>query len=511
MAGGKETTRQRMINIMYLVLLAMLALNVSDSILDAFKNLKDSIDTSQANVNTSTDQLFTAFEQTKLKNEPQRARPFYERAEKARKISGELDAYIENLKEEFTVQGQGLDEKTGDLVERSNLDIAQGIMINNGEGEKLKTKINETREKLIQLLDPEERKNIGFSLEAIDKKNSNAGERKSWTDINFGEGTPLTAAMTILTKIQSDNKNAESEVVKKILGKMDVAVVNLDRFSAVAVAPSSYLLQGQPYTAEVFLTASDSRANPEILVGGSRLQVKEGKGIYTTPTNSEGVFSWGATIRVKQTDGTVKEYRTTEQKYQVSRPSAVVSPDKMNVFYVGVPNPVSVSAPGIPKEKMRLSMSGGNITGANGKYVVTVTTPGTTARVSVTADLDGKIQNVGTSDFRIKRIPDPKAKFGGKTGGTMSSVAIKEQGALFAMLDNFDFDAKFVVTRFNMIISKPRADVIILQSTSNTFSPQMRTAIAGVTPGSRVIFDNIVAVGPDGTPRQLDGIIFTAN
>lgn len=511
MAGGKESTRQRMINIMYLVLLAMLALNVSDSILDAFRNLNDSLSTSQTNVNASTQQLLAAFEQTKLKNEPDRARPFYERALKAKSLSEELNTYIESIKNEFVTRGQGMDKETGDLVERANLDIAQGVMINEGEGEKLKAKINETRQKLIDLLDPADRKSIAFSLEASDPTDRGPGSKNTWEEVNFGEGTPLTAARTILTKIQSDNRNAEAEVVKKILGKMDVAVVNLDRFSAVAIAPTSYVLQGQPYTAEVFLTASDSRTNPEITVGGSKLSVKEGKGLYTVGTGSEGIFSWTGVIRIRQTDGTVKEYRTAEQKYQVARPSAIVSADKMNVFYVGVPNPVSISAPGIAKEKLKVSMEGGNISGANGKYIVTVSKPGTAAKVTVAAEVSGRVQTIGVTDFRVKRIPDPKAKFGGKTGGTMSSVAIKSQDALFAILENFDFDAKFTVTRFNIIIAKPRTDAVVLQSNSNSFSSAMRSAIAGVTPGTRVIFDNIIAVGPDGSPRQLDGIVFTAN
>src|SRR5690606_19254486 len=151
-------------------------------------------------------------------------------------------------------------------------------------------------------------------------------------------GTPLTAAMTILTKIQTDAQNAESDVVKLILGQMDQAVVNLDKFAAVAVAPTSYLVQGQPYTAEVFLTASDSKSQPEITVNGSPLQIDDGKGVYQVPTNQDGICNWTGVIKVKQTDGTVKEYRTPEQTYQVARPSAVVSPDKLNVLYIGVNN-----------------------------------------------------------------------------------------------------------------------------------------------------------------------------
>ncbi|HEY1008198.1 MAG TPA: GldM family protein, partial [Sphingobacteriaceae bacterium] len=272
----------------------------------------------------------------------------------------------------------------------------------------------------------------------------------------------------------------------------------------------SYVIQGQPYTAEVFLTAYDSKANPEITINGSRLQVNDGRGRYSVNTNKEGIFSWVGTIRVRQTDGQVKEYRTAEQKYQVARPSAVVSPDKMNVFYIGVPNPVSVSAPGIPKENLRVSMTGGRITGANGKYTVLVSAAGQ-AKVNVAAEINGKVQTIGTTEFRVKRIPDPVAKFGGKTGGTLSSVAIKSQNNVFAVLEGFDFDAKFEVTRFSLIIARPRADAVVLQTNGNSLSGAMKSAIASIGPGARVIFDNIVAVGPDGTQRQLNSIALTAN
>ncbi len=232
--------------------------------------------------------------------------------------------------------------------------------------------------------------------------------------------------------------------------------------------------------------------------------------IYSTSTGKEGIFSWVGTVRVKQTDGTTKEYRTSEQKYQVSRPSAVVSPDKMNVFYIGVANPVSVSAPGIPKESLRVNMSGGSISGSSGKYTVNVNSIGI-VKVNVSADINGKVQTIGSSDFRVKRIPDPKGKFAGKTGGAMSSVIIKSQSSIFAILDGFDFDARFTVTRFNLLIAKPRSDVASFQTSGNSFSPQMKAAIATVTPGTRVIIDGIIAVGPDGTQRQLDGMVFTAN
>lgn len=511
MALGRETPRQRMIGILYLVLLALLALNVPDSILDAFKNINNSLETSKSNVNTAVQQLFAAFENTKLKEEPARAKPIYDKAKKAQAIIGELDKYIVSLKEEFVKQGGGYDEEKGDLVKRENEDISPNLMINEKKGTVLKDKINDTRAKLLALLTPEEQKMVSFSLEAKNPEKSVNG-KKSWEEINFGSGTPLTAAMTILTKIQTDAQNAESDVVKIILGKMDQAVVNLDKFAAVAVAPTSYLVQGQPYKAEVFLTASDSKSQPAISVNGSALQIVDGKGVYSVPTSREGIFSWTGVIRVKQTDGTFKEYRTPQQTYQVARPSAVVSPDKMNVLYIGVNNPISVSAPGTPTDKIRVSMSGGSISSAGGgKYNVRVSSPGT-ARISVSAEVaPGKTQTLSSTEFRVKRIPDPIAKFAGKTGGSMATVALKAQNALFAKLDNFDFDASFKVTKFTMILAKPRADAIVLSTSGGQLSSSMSSALNGIVPGTRVIFDNIVAVGPDGTPRQLNAVALTAN
>jgi len=511
MALGRETPRQRMIGILYLVLLALLALNVPDSILDAFKNINNSLETSKSNVNTAVQQLFAAFENTKLKEEPARAKPIYDKAKKAQAIIGELDKYILSLKEEFVKQGGGYDEEKGDLVKRENEDISPNLMINEKKGTILKDKINDTRAKLLALLTPEEQKMVSFSLEAKNPEKSVNG-KKSWEEINFGSGTPLTAAMTILTKIQTDAQNAESDVVKIILGKMDQAVVNLDKFAAVAVAPTSYLVQGQPYKAEVFLTASDSKSEPAISVNGSSLQIVDGKGVYAVPTNREGIFSWTGVIKVKQTDGSYKEYRTPQQTYQVARPSAVVSPDKMNVLYIGVNNPISVSAPGTPTDKVRVSMSGGSISSAGGgKYNVRVSSPGT-ARISVSAEVaPGKTQTLSSTEFRVKRIPDPIAKFAGKTGGSMATVALKAQNALFAKLDNFDFDASFKVTKFTMILAKPRADAIVLSTSGGQLSSSMSSALNGIVPGTRVIFDNIVAVGPDGTSRQLNAVALTAN
>jgi gliding motility-associated protein GldM len=510
MAGGKETPRQRMIGILYLVLLGLVALNVPDSLLDAFKNITNSLDTSRKNVTTGIDNTYSAFEKTKLKEQPDRAKPVYDRAKQASKVAEELNTYIESLKTLLVKEGGGIDTTINDVKGRDNLDISPRIMVADKNADKLKAKIDETRKKLIELLPEKDRTGINFSLNA-NHPQGGKGPKKTWQQAYFGDGIPLGATLTTLAKIQADNKNAENEVVKKILGEVDQAVVNLDKFAAVAVAPSSYVIAGQPYTAEVFLTASDSKSSPSISVNGSNLAVSEGKGKYTVGTNSEGVFTWIGTVRVKQTDGTIKEYKTAPQTYQVARPSAVVSPDKMNVLYIGVPNPISVSAPGIAKEKLRVSISGGSLSGSGGKYIATVNSLGN-ATVSVSGEVSpGKSATLGSTVFRVKRIPDPKPMFAGKSGGKTSAANIRGQDRIFARLENFDFDAKFNVTRFTLLIIKPRQDVITLTGSGGELSGAMRSAMNGVTPGTTVVFQDIIAVGPDGTQRGLDPIVLSAN
>src|SRR5690606_9386617 len=290
---------------------------------------------------------------------------------------------------------------TGDVKMRSSTDVAFRLMISQGRGKELRDLINTTAEELRQITNNE----VSFSLSAEDPA-PRGGVQKSWEQANFGDGIPLTAAITALEKINADAKNAESAVVKHIFGKMDQAVVNLDKFAAVAVAPTSYLIAGQPYTAKVFLTAYDSKSNPQISVNGSSIPVSDGQGTYSY-TPGVGTHTWKGSISVQQTDGTVKVYETEPMTFQVSQPSAVVSPDAMNVMYIGVDNPLSISAPGVPAESLKLTGAGVTLNDrGNGKYSARVSSPGEVT-LNVTATVDGKSQNLGASKFRVKRIPKP--------------------------------------------------------------------------------------------------------
>jgi len=509
MASLKETPRQKMMGILYLVLLGIAATTVTDHVLDAFRNLTVSLETSTKNVQTTVDNTFASFEATKLKNEPLRAKPVYDRAVLVKKYSVELDAKINEIKNELITNGGGIDEKSGDVSARADVDISPRIMIQKKRAYELKKFIEDTRTKMLSTLNPKEQEGLKLALSAEDPPKRSGSLKTTWEDDNFGEGIPLTAAITALTKIQADLRNTESDVVKKILGEVDVAVITLDRFEAVAVAPTSYVLVGQQYKADVFLSAFDSKTNPEIIAGGQKLSIVNGKGQYVTTATSEGEKTWSGTIRVKKTDGSMQDYKLPEQTYTVAKPSATVSPDKMNVFYIGVDNPVSVSAPGFSKEKIKVSISAGTITGTNGAYTVKVAQRGN-VKVTVSGVQEGgKTTILGVSEFRVKPIPPPHVRFVGKGGGRLSAPAMKSQNRIFAILDDFDFAANFTINHFTMFIAKPRADIQKFESNTNVFTPEMQSAMNGIVPGSRVTFDFVFATGPDGTKRSLDPIIFT--
>jgi gliding motility-associated protein GldM len=512
MAGVNETPRQKMMGILYLVLLGLAATTITQQVLDSFRNLSVGLEASTTNVQSTIDRTFASFQAGALKDDPVRNQPIWSRAQAVKAAVDDLDKTIKSIKAEFEKECGGFDEAQGDYKQREDVDISPRIMIVHHRADELKKKIEETKAKILAQLTPEDRASFKMALNA-DDPNKKAGEtKKSWEQSFFGDGIPLTAAFTALTKIEADLRNTESDAVKKILGETSKTDLVLDQYAALAVpTSSSYVLVGQPYTAEVFLTAFSNSLNPEIMVGGQKLNVTGGKGLYTVNTSREGEFKWSATLRMKKADGTMGEWKTPEVAYRVAKPSAVVSPDKMNVFYIGLDNPVSVSAPGIAAEKIKVQMSSGSIksAGAPGKYIVNVTQSGTIKVTIFGEDEKGKSTQLGQSEFRCKRVPTPKAKFAGKSGGNVPRAQLTAADKVFAALEDFDFNTTFNINHFKLYVAKPRQDAQIMETSNNMLTAPMKAALAGCTAGTKVYFDEIFATGPDGIKRPLDPIIFT--
>ena len=509
MAGVNETPRQKMMGILYLVLLGLAATTISNTVLDAFRNLSVGLESSTQNVSTAISSTFDKFAATKLKDDPTRAKPFWDRATRVRAAANDLDSTIAKIKSDFIAECGGFDSSEGDYHKRDDVEIVPRYMINKGGADRLKAKIEDTKKRIYAELDPTVRANFKMALNADDPPKKD-GIKTTWQMNFFGDGIPLTAAFTALSKIEADLKNTESDAIKSILQSVDNVQLTLDQYAAIAVpTTSSYVLLGQPYSAEVFLTAFSNTLNPEVTVGGQTLKVEGGKGIYTVNTSHEGENKWSATIRMKKADGTVGEWKTAEMSYRVAKPSATVSPDMMLVFYIGVDNPITISAPGTPREKLKVSINNGSLSGKDGAYVVQPKSSGTAVVTVMGEDDKGKSVKLGETSFRVKRLPTPRAKFGGKSGGTVPKAQLTSTDKVFASLDDFDFKAQFNVNHFKLYVVKPRQDPQIMEVSSNILNPAMKAALNTVTPGTRVIFDEIFATGPDGIKRPLDPLLFT--
>jgi gliding motility-associated protein GldM len=177
----------------------------------------------------------------------------------------------------------------------------------------------------------------------------------------------------------------------------------------------------------------------------------------------------------------------------------------MNVFYIGVDNPVDISVPGVPSEKLRPSISGGSLSGAKGKYIVKVNS-GLEATINVGADFEGTTKSMGSFKFRIKRVPDPVAKFAGKKGSDalQKNQVLAAQGVI-AEMENFDFDLKFQVVSFDLscVIGGVEATA---KSNGNMISPDQRTYLNKVKLGGKVYIDQVKVRAPNGEIRTIPGV-----
>lgn len=486
--------RQKMINIMYLVLTAILALNVSAEVIEAFKTVDKSLQGSNANLTTANAVLYKSLED-KMKDEQYKAQAaiWQPKAVQAKQHSDEIMKYIEQLKLEL-MQNAGLKED-GSFKE-DNLDASTRLFETNGRGNELKAKLEEYKKKMLAIDSSFEGKFAANFPVNTDPVPSKEGGTKPFTTGYF-HMTPTVAALTMLSKFQNNVKNAENTITSYIHSKIGAVEFVYDQFAAVVGQSSNYVMPGEKVTITAGVGAYSTAAQPQITIGGAGVPVNaEGVAIREFTAEGGGERSMPVSVTYTKPDGT-KETKTFPIKYTVGTPGgAAVMLDKMNVFYIGVPNPVTIGSP-TGWDKTTVSMTGGTISGTGSKRTVTVSAIGA---ASITVTADGKPSKF---DFRIKRIPDPIIKVGPSSGGRMQAVIFRSQQFVRADLENFDFEAKFSVTGGTIYFSNPGdrsvKQINLTSGSLGAADAYMKTLV----PGSTVIFDNIRVVGPDGQPRTI--------
>lgn len=528
MAGNKLSPRQKMIGMMYLVLTALLALNVSKEIINAFVTIDDALSVTVKNISGKNAQAYGAFE-TQMKNDKAKTEPYYKKAMVVKKLSEDLTQYLATLKDTIIrttdqVESGVKTPSTRELEKKDDYDTPTTIMVGSeqdGKGHKaseLKEKLNAYKKAMIENLDPKDRAKFTQRLDVLFNTQDPPKEivednKYTWEMFNFYHN-PVVATAALLTKIQTDVKNAESEVLNHLLSSINATDFKFDTLAPRIIAPTSYVIIGQEYTADVFLAAMSSTSDPEVIVGGRPLTVEGGVGKYTARPGSDGEQKWGGIIRVKDPadPSKMQEYKF-ESSYIAAKPSSSVSADKMNVIYLGVPNPFTVSVPGVAHDKVKVSATGCTLkpdpAAGKGHFIVEATTQGE-ALIKVSADLNGKVLPMGDFKFRVKRIPNPVAMIGGKKEGSIAKSALAAQSAIIPVMENFDFDLFSKVKSFKMSrYGKGRDPIEKSNDQGGNLTQEMKDVINQCRAGDKIMFEYIQATMPDKSIRSINPISLT--
>jgi len=523
--------RALMINIMYLVLTALLALNVSAEVFNAFKMVDKGLIKSNKSLDDGNNSLPAAIRDGAKKKAS--LAKYADLIDPGRQLSAEMNDYIAGIKDQLiSDKGYVLDEngnETDELFAKKDYALVQTMLVDgpdgtgaNSMGEQLRTKLLAYKQGMMDLVeDDPETKSVDEKAEfaksvsvQIDDETWQKKGKKSWQEMNFGH-MPLQSVLPIFTKFQNDIKSTEAAFLNYLAGKVGTTTdVVIDKYTVVSAPDKSYIIKGEKYRSEIFLSAAasaDSKTGISVSVNGKTLPTnKEGIAVYETTASGLGKKSYNASASLTNpVTGEVQSFKK-EFSFEVGERSVTVSPLKMNVFYIGVENPIAVSAAGVSSKDVKVSMSGaggGSIKPKDGNYVVNVKKPtkkGEYAYVNVSATgLNEK------REFRVKRIPDPVPKLSKSRGGAMSSGEFKVQPGVFPILENFDFDAKCNIAGFRLVRVPKRQDPQVSVNKGGKFTSESKSMISKAKATDTFFFEEIKCKCPgDAAARDLGGMVF---
>ncbi|MBY0476867.1 MAG: gliding motility protein GldM [Chitinophagaceae bacterium] len=506
MALPKEP-RQKMINLMYLVLTALLALNVSAEIINAFKVVDNSLTSTNTVVDRSTGTIMESFKlKLQAPESKVKAEVWMPKAETANRLTKDVYDYIEAIKTKIKVEAGFNPADPNSTFKEDNIDISTRIMDKQGEGEKLRTKLAEYKKAMLAI-DPEVGKmfesNLPINTEIPKLKNSGLGQ-KSWAYAYF-HMTPTVAALTMLSKFQNDVKTTENRMVNEFHNRVGQVVVRFDAFEPIVGASTTYLFPGQELEVTAGLGAFSKTKLPTVSIAGSPVSLNE-KGLAVRKIKV-GSTSGSVNVVVNYTDQDGNpQSKTTTINYTVGTATgAFVSAEKVKVLYIGLDNELAVSGGSVGDEKVTVSISNGSLSKIGpGRYIARPRDPG---KAVITVNSDGKPSSF---EFRVKNVPDPTPMVGPSKGGRIAANVFKAQQGIRAELENFVFEGvTFTVTSYTFYATGAGFPDpgIVPGIRTNSFGPA-QSVMQKCKPGTTVILDEITAVGPGGTTRKLPPMAF---
>lgn len=492
MAGGKLTPRQKMINLMYLVFIAMLALNMSKEVLSAFGILNNKIIESNSISDGRNESSFQQLSQ-KAVDQPGQFGDKRAKVEKIRALSKEFNDYIEGIKTEVTQKFVRDTEGNLPYEEMDKGDLIDRMFFN---GDKVSTKGKEFLDKINNF--PGQIKAIGGSsiaeseMKKIEARfatkqvySEKAGAKLDWIDYNY-KGFPLIATITKLSQLQADIKTTESDVMTGMFQSDLVAAASLTAYQPIVVLEKSVFFQGEAVKGKIILGKFDpSLKAKSVVVNGSSIAAQAGQANFSFNSGNIGEHPINGSFNFDE-NGKVISLPIKDKYVVVARPkSATISADKMNVVYRGVVNPMTISFAGISADKVTASAPGLSSAGG-GKYNIS---PGSGSEVviNVTGTLPDGSKVSDKKSFRIKGIPGPTGTVRGEMGvvkGPKSSLEISTVGA---KLIDFDFEVGLDVVGFNFKVTGQPTVVVV----GNKMNAQCKSVLSKVGRGDQVTISEI--------------------
>ena len=523
-----ETPRQRMIGMMYLVLTALLALNVSKEILNAFSIVDETLQTSNLITEAKNNQDYIDLSRQKEILGEEKVAKEFEKAMKIKESSNEIVTYIEELKKqlieyvdgESAVNPDGTIKSVAQLRQKDNTSKPTNFMINEHRAEELKNKLEQYRNLLLSFVDEKDREGMSQTIGIdINEKFRNAtGTPESWENHYFSD-VIFAACVTLLNKAIGEVRNAESGVLKYVIRSITKDDFNFSNVTAKVIPKSQIVFQGELYEAEIIVAAYDDkqpieaywRSGSGVMTstqGATLIRGDEGVAPLKIGTNAVGDFNYTGLIKMTGPDGLPKTYPFAGN-YSVMAPSATVAADKMNVLYAGIENPVSANA-SVSLERVSISLSGGTQTKTGpGRYNVSVpeSLVGQTVTINTFATVGDKQQAMGSNVFRVKRVPDPVAYLGGSfKGGRISKGELLANPFILASMgQDFVYDLTWAVNSYQVTFIIKGIEDPPVTCTGRNFTEAIKTKITSSPAGTVVYFSDIRASCVAGS-RTLNSV-----
>lgn len=510
--NSPNSPRQKMINLMYLVFIAMLAINISSEVLDGFDLVEEGLQQTIKSTTEQNDILNNRMEDLHTQN-PIKTEIWFNKASEFKKRSDSLYNHVQSLKVQIVKKSDGENGDVRNIENNRDLNASTEIMLSplDKKGEKLRKAIDVYRVYAQGFVNDEKKEIIGDRLNTRPSKKA-LKDNKSWEQALF-EHMPTSAAVTLLTKIQTDIKAVEGEVLSELIGSVDADDYRVNNLEALVVPKSMVVMQGGVYEGQIILSAVDSTKRPRFYVGNTLLDdLKNGK--FSIPAGAVGSDrTFSGRIELDRPGKTKLEIPFATQ-YTVTEPMATVAPTLMNVLYGGIPNELSISVPGVANDRVSAQIVNGNgtLTRSGNFWSARPARVGQEVVISVSAKIGDATREVAKKTFKVRALPDPTpyieyqdANGNAKSfrGGRLAKTFIVSAPGIRAAIDDGLLNIQFAVLRFTINFADGMGNMVKEVSNGGNFSENQKNQIRRLTRGKAFFITDVKVKGPDGIERDI--------